>query len=137
MEPGCGDRLGRSGRLQLLSLPLTPTSQPPALFPRRYICKALAGRLSDDPAVRQRFADPAALLLGQRSSVLVAPLGPHGSLQDLLNAYLAQRQASAKGEGEGPVRGCCSIGRGLCRAPLQASTASGAGVRQQVGLASS
>ncbi|PRW05791.1 mitotic checkpoint serine threonine- kinase BUB1 [Chlorella sorokiniana] len=58
-----------------------------------YICKALAGRLPADPAVRQRFADPAALLLGQRSSVLVAPLGPHGSLQDLLNAYLAQRQA--------------------------------------------
>ena len=43
--------------------------------------------------MRQRFVDPSALLLGQRSSVLVAPLGVHGSLQDLLNAYLAQRQA--------------------------------------------
>ena len=75
-----------------------PASSGPHLllcFPTdRYICKALAGRLPPEPCVRRRFVDPSALLLGQRSSVLVAPLGPHGSLQDLLNAYLAQRQAS-------------------------------------------
>lgn len=55
------------------------------------------GRLPADQAVRQRFVDPSALLLGQRSSVLVAPLGAHGSLQDLLNAYLSQRQARRGG----------------------------------------
>ncbi len=97
---------------------LTGARHPSALF--RYICKALAGRLPADPSVRQRFADPTALLLGQRSSVLVAPLGPHGSLQDLLNAYLAQRQASAT-VGQGLlslaglwVRSGCTVCMHLC-----------------------
>ncbi len=61
------------------------------LRPCRYICKALASRLPD-AAARARFVDPSALLLGARSSMLVAPLGPHGSLQELVNAYLARGQ---------------------------------------------
>lgn len=60
--------------------------------PCRYICKALASRLPDVGAARARFVDPSALLLGARSSVLVAPLGPHGSLQELINGYLAKGQ---------------------------------------------
>lgn len=56
----------------------------------RYICKALAGRVP--PTARRHFIDPSLLLLGGRSSVLVAPLGPQGSLQDLVNAYLARKQ---------------------------------------------
>ncbi|PSC71993.1 mitotic checkpoint serine threonine-kinase BUB1 [Micractinium conductrix] len=55
-----------------------------------YICKAVAGRVP--PSERHRFIEPTALLLGGRGSVLVAPLGPQGSLQDLVNAYLAQGQ---------------------------------------------
>ncbi|KAL4440602.1 hypothetical protein ABPG75_003603 [Micractinium tetrahymenae] len=59
-----------------------------------YICKALASRLPvEAPADRARFIDPSALLLGARSSVLVAPLGPHGSLQELVNAHLSKGQA--------------------------------------------
>ncbi|EFN53840.1 hypothetical protein CHLNCDRAFT_135925 [Chlorella variabilis] len=56
-----------------------------------YVCKALAARVP--PAARRHFVDPSALLLGAKASVLVAPLGPHGSLQDLVNAYLARQQA--------------------------------------------
>lgn len=61
----------------------------------RYLCKALAGRIPD--AARPLFADPTALLLGQRCSVLVAPLGPAGTLQDLVNAYLARGQVGGTG----------------------------------------
>lgn len=61
----------------------------------RYICKAVAGRVP--PSERHRFIEPTALLLGGRGSVLVAPLGPQGSLQDLVNAYLAQGQVGLTG----------------------------------------
>jgi hypothetical protein len=54
------------------------------------VCKALAERVL--PPSRRRFIDPSALLLGSRCSLLVAPLGRHGSLQDLLNTHLAQGQ---------------------------------------------
>ena len=55
------------------------------------MCKALAGRLPTDgaPPLHRCFINPTALLLGAGSSLLLAPLGLHGSLQDLLNAFLA------------------------------------------------
>lgn len=61
----------------------------------RYVCKALQGRLP--PAARHLFIDPHALLLGEQSSVLVAPFGTHGSLQAAINMYLAQGQVRAPG----------------------------------------
>ena len=86
--------LGRSGATHPTTSPNpTPTT---SIYPhpllRRYICKALAGRLPEDSPARRRFIDPSALLLGARCSLLVAPLGSHGSLQDLVNAYLASGQ---------------------------------------------
>lgn len=55
-----------------------------------YICKALQGRVP--LAARHLFIDPQALLLGECSSVLVLPLGAHGSLQAALNLYLMRGQ---------------------------------------------
>ena len=102
----CGgrERVGSSCRTPL---PSPHTRRPHSQC--RYICKALAGRLPADPAVRLRFVDPSALLLGGRCSVLVAPLGPHGSLQQLVNAYLARQQVGVGGRG-GMAVDCFSTG---------------------------
>jgi hypothetical protein len=51
-----------------------------------YICKVVAGRVED----RSLFTKPVALMLGSQMGVLQMPLGVHGSLQELLNAHLAE-----------------------------------------------
>ena len=53
-----------------------------------YVGRALEARLP--PHARPCALAPTSLLLGERASLLVAPLGAHGSLQQLLNARLAE-----------------------------------------------
>jgi len=53
-----------------------------------YMCKVVSGRIPS--ASRPFFVDPTALFLGNTASVLQMPCGRLGSLQDLLNVYLAR-----------------------------------------------
>lgn len=51
-----------------------------------YVCKVVAGRVP--AAQRGAFLDPSYLALGPGASFVEMPRGRHGSLHDLLNAYL-------------------------------------------------
>ena len=64
---------------------------------RRYICQALHARLPAE--LRRGFVDPLHLALGPGASVLAQPLGAGGSLQGLVNAYLAQGQVGGQVNG--------------------------------------
>ena len=82
-HPTCSIGQGVDGECADVALKV---ESPPCLW-EWYVCRALQGRLPAD--LRAGFIDPCALLLGARMSVLVAPFGCHGSLQEALNLYLA------------------------------------------------
>jgi checkpoint serine/threonine-protein kinase len=52
-----------------------------------YMCKVVAGRMPEER--KSAVLDPSNLVLGPGASVVEMPRGCHGSLQDLLNRYLA------------------------------------------------
>lgn len=55
-----------------------------------YICRVVAGRVPE--ASRPAFVNPSALFLGAQASVLEMPCSRRGSLQELLNVFLARGQ---------------------------------------------